>query len=239
MNKAMTFPPVQPDTPAPARAFRARKCLCILVLASVVLAIVSCRSAKSDFYQVFMASVTTNDLTHAVLVTSPALVDTNNTAPKLAAITNSFRAMCEQGTVSGVSLGMSMSAVVARWGKPPWFYTRCGGGPRFAYSDVALVFHGDSLWEVRVHRAGFGHWAPPAGLAPFGEGLSMKSSAQDLVRVLGEPTRRTPWGGMADTIEYLVYEAPQQALFFTFDVESGTMAYFFLQRRGEDTAGTH
>jgi hypothetical protein len=207
-----------------------------LVLILVVLATVSCGSTKSDFYQVFMASVTTNDLARAVLVTSPALVDTNNTAPKLAATTNSFRDMREQGTVSGVSLGMSMSQVVARWGKPPWFYTRCGSGPRFNYSDVALVFHGNSLWEVRVYRAAFGHWSPPVGPAQFGEGLSMKSSAQDLIRVLGEPTRRTRWGGMADTIEYLVYQAPRQTLFLVFDVESGTMANFFLQKREEQPA---
>src|SRR2546430_6740494 len=93
------------------------------------------RAAESSFYQCFLSIVSSNDLDRPVAVWSPMLVDTNNTAPRLTTSTNSLRVMRERGEASGIHLGMSMSEVVSKWGKPSHFWAKCGGGPRFQYAD--------------------------------------------------------------------------------------------------------
>jgi hypothetical protein len=191
---------------------------------------------ESAFYRSFLSQATTNDLQHlGIAMTSPTLTDTNNTSPKLAGVTNSLTAMKERGEVGGIRIGMSMSDVVSEWGKPSRFFARCMGGPRLDYSDATLIFHGDVLWEVLLSRTpGVVHSSSRA--VRFEQGLSLDSSLQDCVRVLGEPTRRSRWN---DAVDYLVYESAQQALIFAFVADSGSMLHVVLQKRGDGPFWIH
>jgi hypothetical protein len=200
------------------------------ILVGLVFTATLCRGAESSFYRVFSDSVGTNGLMHPVAVTSPLLVDTNNTVFKLGGTTNNLAAMRDSGEISGIRLGMTMSEVVAKWGKPRGFWSRCCGGHRFCYSDVSLVFHGDSLWDVCV-PAGSNVDESAGQSLHFEKDLSATSRIDAVVRVLGEPTRRVTdakWGH-----EFCVYESPQQALIVGFDSETGRMSHFHLQRREE------
>jgi hypothetical protein len=122
-------------------------------LVGLALSAAICRGADSTFYQVFLEAVSTNGLITngqilPVHVTSPLLVDTNNNAFKFDGTTHTLSAMRDRGEICGIRLGMTMSEVVAKWGKPPIGMSICYGGPSFSYSDARLVFHEDSLWEV-------------------------------------------------------------------------------------------
>ena len=202
----------------------------ILVFFAIALTATCCIGSESAFFREFVASVSTNDDLHAVAIRSPSLVDTNNAAPKLASgTTNSINEMLERGIVSGVSLSMTMSEVVSRWGKPYRFYARCGGGPRFLYTDVSLVFHGDILWEVGIpgdHR--IDPWYPKPRSTQFGHGLTGGSASQDYIRVLGEPTRQTSW---REVLDYLVYESGEQVLILAFYADSKELSHIRLQKR--------
>jgi len=76
------------------------------------------------------------------------LIDTNNIGP---IITNSLprgRAAPPDEIVAGISLGMAMSGVVERWGKPSLIWGPYQGSVRFGYRAVSLTFAGDRLKEI-------------------------------------------------------------------------------------------
>lgn len=200
------------------------------ILLGLVLSAVCARSAESAFFRNFMDSVDANDFFRVVAVTSSSLVDTNNRTVKLGAATNTLVAMRERGSVSGVQLGMTMSEVVAQWGKPPRFYTKCRTGPHFAYSDVGLYFEGDSLCEVYVPASNLDLFYRSGSDLRFENGLTGSSKIYDVQRTLGEPTRHT--ANVKEEREYLVYESPSHALIVAFDSESRQMSHITLQKRG-------
>jgi hypothetical protein len=79
-------------------------------------------------------------------VSDPSLVDTNNPGPALRNKPLPFSLLRTVGALAGIRLGMSMTEVVAAWGKPAGLFTRCGIGPLFTYGHTAsLSFRGDRL----------------------------------------------------------------------------------------------
>lgn len=143
-----------------------------------ILCCLSCFAADDEFYRYFLTQADTNDLTPRLL-RSPLLVDTNNTGVKLTNTKVKLDTLLSHGELGGIRLGMTMDEVVGRWGKPKGFYTRCGGGPRFMFTDADLVFRGNALWRV---------W-PPGSLV-FDKGLTAHSNLRDWTKALGKPTRR-------------------------------------------------
>jgi hypothetical protein len=82
-------------------------------------------------------------------VSDPTLVDTNNAGPLLPAAPVAFAGFSKAGDFAGIKLGMTMSEVVAAWGKPRGLYTRCGIGPRFYYGhSMSLFFLDERLVRI-------------------------------------------------------------------------------------------
>ncbi len=151
-------------------------------LTVLFLSVSLCRGAESSFYRTFLSSVNSNDLTRPVAVRSPLLVDTNNTAPKLATTPLDLIKAKDTGAVGGIRLGMTMEEVVARWGKPQGLYSRCLGGPRFFYSDANVVFDPASNSVKRIVLF--------ENFPRFADGLSASSRTEDFLHILGNPTAR-------------------------------------------------
>src|SRR5208283_1074765 len=109
------------------------------------------------------------NLTHAVGIESPILIDTNNSSCKLTNFVLNLAEAKAKGEVGEARLGMTMGQVVASWGKPHYLYTRCYGGPRFCYAGgLSVIFDPASnsvfrvLW-IRHEPPDFPRF--PAGLA--------------------------------------------------------------------------
>ena len=134
-----------------------------------------CSASDLDFYHRFLSLVDTNDLFH--WVTNSALIDRNNTAPKLTNSVISLQKLRTEGEAGNIRLGMTMEDVVACWGKPVMLHPKCDGGHRFTFTDCSLVFTGNSLSKVRFRET-----------AVFDRGLSAQSNLRDWEQVLGEPT---------------------------------------------------
>jgi len=137
-----------------------------------------CTAAESDFYGTFLSLSNTNDPTPR-LMTSPLLVDTNNSSRKLANTVISLESLKAEGKTADLRLGMTMNEVVTRWGKPVQFYSVCGGGPRFDFADASLRFRQDRLVRIYLRQS-----------ARFDHDLSGRSSLKEWVAVLGQPTGR-------------------------------------------------
>jgi hypothetical protein len=201
----------------------------ITVIVSALFTITSGQGAESDFYQTLLTTVPTNDLRRPVAVRSPLLVDTNNIAPKLTADIELVRAMSERGVVSGISLGMTMSEVVSRLGKPPRLWTICGaaGGPLFAYSDISLVFRSDELWEVHIPKpSSVMNPTPKTKVEELGPPTG--STLEAWISALGQPTRHVDRNS---DVAYAVYESPEHALIVAYEIESHNVRYLNLQKR--------
>ena len=142
-------------------------------------------------------------------IKSAFFVDTNNTALKVANTVVDLNKVKADGEICGVRPGMSMEEVVGRWGKPVFMWSRCYGGPRFAFKDVDIVFEPNSnsvkLIFMNIDR-----------VFRFENGLNPWSSTNDLIQVLGAPTRRTKsiFGFQ------FIYEIPRGILDLEFDPES-------------------
>jgi hypothetical protein len=147
-----------------------------------------------DFYRQFSL----NDTNEPRQITSPVLVDTNNSGIR---ITNAFlnlESLWQGGGISGIRLGMTMEQVVACWGKPPEAYSRCAQGlPTFFYQNVWLTFEGNHLVGLHI-GPGF----------RLGGGLSNTSRVIEFTRVLGQPVDRHE----SESLCYLVFASTNAAL---------------------------
>jgi len=138
-------------------------------------------SAGQEIYREFVGLIGTKP-GPVFSIHSPLLIDTNNTAPKLAQTVLDLKMVKNTGHVGEVGLGMTMEGVVAAWGRPPALYSSCWGGPRFLYTDVNVVFEPSSNC---VKRIVFMKKFPT-----LASGLSPSSTTDEFVRVLGKPTGR-------------------------------------------------
>jgi hypothetical protein len=186
---------------------------------------------ESAFYTTFLHSVSTSDLTNIVAVRSPLLVDTSNMVAKVTGSTNSLRKMKEEGELCGVRLGMNMSEVVTTWGKPPRFYTKCHGGPHFAYCDVGLYFQGDVLQEIYVPASNLDMFYRSGKDLHFDGELTASSTVHDVAKILGEPTQHVT--DQRRDRDYWVWEVPTHTLKFGFDLESKRISHITLQKRSD------
>lgn len=162
------------------------------VVAFALLGFSGAWAAETSFYQHF-----TNVLARGErgFLSDASLVDTNNAGPNLTNAPISFARFHGAGELAGIKLGMSMSEVVAAWGKPPFLHSHCVIGPRFGYgerffSGVSLFFLGDRLALIGVARN------PARGLM-FDNGLNGMMTKADFEKVLGAPDLPKPdWHGM-------------------------------------------
>lgn len=124
-------------------------------------------------------------------MTALSLVDTNNSGPT---ITNRPLSLSQfhGGELAGIKLGMTMSEVVATWGKPHLVASRCVIGPRFWYrpgrpiGDVSLSFKDDKLVLIAITGR-------TAKDLVFDRGsLTGRVGRGDYERVLGEPSVQDP-----------------------------------------------
>jgi hypothetical protein len=177
---------------------------CLLLLALCL----SLRAADDQFYRDFLSLADTNDPAPRLLK-SPLVVDTNNTAPKIASTVVQLDRLRAEGRVADLRLGMTMSEVVGRWGKPRGFYSNCDGGPRFLFADASVVFRGNALRRIRLSEA-----------VMFDRGLRGDSGLADWIRVLGEPSKRTDnqYG------TYVIYQTPKAVIALAFEPD-GTMKF--------------
>ena len=185
-----------------------------LILFWTALAPLLCHGEESVYSKAFLNIVPAAERENQMRVTSSLLVDTNNTGGKISGRTNSLAKMWGQGEVSGVALGMSMSAVVAKWGNPPVLWTRQGKGPRMEYQDVALIFSKDVLSEIFITPSGEKGW--------FENGLNTESALTNFMSFLGKPTK-------VKTVDklplFLRYESPGETFYLTFQAEGGPLWY--------------
>jgi hypothetical protein len=79
-------------------------------------------------------------LGHAHWVSDFSLVDTNNQGPVFGTKALPFSRFRTAGELGSIKLGMTMSEVVAAWGKPRQLFTHCGIGPRFYYGHYTFLF---------------------------------------------------------------------------------------------------
>lgn len=168
------------------------------------------RAADGEFYKTFLTMADTNDM-RPQLLESPLLVDTNNTGTKLTNAMIQLDKLLTHGQIADLKFGMTMDEVVARWGKPKRFYSRCGGGPRFLFTDVALVFCGNELHQVR-----------PLETLLFDKGITSESNLKEWTQACGEPTRRVD--SPRDRHAYVLYQSVHCALSLHFD-EDGKMFF--------------
>ncbi len=94
--------------------------------------------AELKFYQLYLRFAAANpDIWE---VTSPLLVDTNNTGYKLMSALTNLAKIRTSGALAGVYPGMTMDEVVTQWGKPPELWLKGPGGSRFVYKEVSVFF---------------------------------------------------------------------------------------------------
>jgi hypothetical protein len=71
----------------------------------------------SEFFGQFLSLMDTNHSPHGWM-TSPVLIDTNNTGTKITNAVLDLRSLRQTGAISGMNLGMTMDDAVHQWGKP-------------------------------------------------------------------------------------------------------------------------
>jgi hypothetical protein len=117
-------------------------------------------------------------------VSDSSLVDTNNQGPVLGTNALPFSRFRTAGEIGGIKLGMTMSEVVAVWGKPRQLFTHCGIGPRFYYGhDAFLFFRENRLVLMSLDRQLL------AGLV-FDNGLKAGIRRPEVEALLGPSTPR-------------------------------------------------
>jgi hypothetical protein len=156
-----------------------------LALAALVLA-TGVTAAERSYYDLFIEESTNGP---SRFLGNPILLDTNNPGPIIT--TNIPFQRFRQGEIAGVKLGMTMSEVVAVWGKPRQLVSRCGFGPRLWYGhgrwygDLSLSFKGDRLVLIGIG-------GDTAKCLAFDNGLAGNARRADIEKVLGEPSVRDP-----------------------------------------------
>jgi hypothetical protein len=158
------------------------------ILALTMVTAGRCWGADESYYRTFLDLAGTN-LTRIVAIESSLLIDTNNHACKLTNFVVNLADSKATGQLGDVRLGMTMEQVVACWGKPHGFYTRCYGGPRFCYAGgLSVIFAPTSNAVFRIL------WIrhEPPDFPRFASELAAESSGvEEYLRVLGSPSSRT------------------------------------------------
>jgi hypothetical protein len=143
--------------------------------------------ADNEFYQRFVeAKSKTNGFLYEV-----SLIDTNNSGPNLTNVAVPFAKFAQEGELVGIKLGMTMSEVVAAWGKPRSLFTHCVFGPRFWYctggksifgvqGGISLSFRDDRLVLIAVY-------GDLAQRLTFYNGLTGRMSRAECEKLLGPP----------------------------------------------------
>jgi hypothetical protein len=162
--------------------------------AALLLAFCLAASADgADFYRLFQMAATNEQ----AAITSPLLVDTNNTGFKLTNVLLHLEALKPDGQPSGIRLGMSMEQVVAQWGKPVQIEPQwCLGGPCFFYRELQVHFGAGSN---RVK-------AIDASVVDLAGTLPTWPTQKDCTRKIGKPSQRKYYA--EGTHCYLVYQKP-------------------------------
>ena len=162
----------------------------ILILSAIAMAAIKTAGAEGSYYERFVKV----SKEHKGFLWDTSLVQTNNSGPALTNAPLSFSQLTGQGGLAGVRLGMTMSEVVAAWGKPRRLVTHCFIGPRFWYGfgfnyspegDLSLFFVEDRVVLIEIY-------GPRAEHLAFDNGLTGKLSRAECEKLLGAPVLRNP-----------------------------------------------
>ena len=139
-------------------------------------------AAEPTFYELFTRVLATG---RGGFLRDASLVDTNNPGPLITNAPIPFFRFVRGGELAGVRLGMTMSEVVAAWGKPWALHSRCMIGPRFYYGPrrqeaVSVFFEEDRLILI-----GIGPLLSPDLV--FDNGLTGRSSRSSFETAMGGP----------------------------------------------------
>jgi hypothetical protein len=162
--------------------------LAVVILAASALVGFRGAADEGDYYQRFLAALPSAE---SDFISGSALVDTNNAGPVITNQPLFFRRFHDLGELAGGKLGMTMSEVVAVWGKPRLLYSHCYIGPRFWYvrnhgfGDLSLSFKRDRLVLIGITGR-------TLQMMRFDNGLNGQMQQMDCERLLGPPTVRTP-----------------------------------------------
>jgi hypothetical protein len=117
-------------------------------------------------------------------VSDPGLVDTNGPGLVVGPKPLPFSGFSRAGELAAVRLGMTMSQVVAAWGKPRALFTRCGIGPRFYYGhEVSLFFREERLVRIVLY-------GPLRRAAVFDNGLKGTMGSTPVEALIGTSLAR-------------------------------------------------
>ncbi len=171
--------------PEPRRSPMRKPTIWFFVLAaSASLALEVC-AAEGSYYELFMKALASGA---KGMIVDTNLVNTNNLGPVVTTVPfTKFR----QGELAGIRLGMTMSEVVAAWGRPRQLASVCVFGPRLWYGpgrwfgNLSLSFKGDRLVLIGID-------GETARRLVFDNGLSGRAGRNDFEKVLGEPLVRDP-----------------------------------------------
>jgi len=141
-------------------------------------------ATERTYYEVFSNALTNGS---TGWMSDSALLNTNNPGPS---ITNVPFKQFYRGELAGIKLGMTMSEVVAAWGKPRVLASgvigpRFGYGPGGPFGDLSLCFRGDKLLLIAISGA-------TAKRLAFDNGLTGSAGSADFEKALGEPSARNP-----------------------------------------------
>jgi len=117
-----------------------------------------------------------------------SLIDTNNLLPVLTNAPVSYAGFTSRGELAGIKLGMTMSEVVAVWGKPKRLSSSWVIGPRFYYGtgkwgELSLWFSGDRLVWIEIGYTQAEH-------VTFDNGLTGMMGRAETETLLGAPALR-------------------------------------------------
>jgi hypothetical protein len=162
----------------------------LVVFAAAALA-VKVLGAEPSFYERFKEASG-----KGFFLPESSLVDTNNSQPLRTNAPVSYAGLTTRGELGGIKLGMTMSKVVAAWGKPRGIcddYRHCGFCTRLYYGaprpqDLDLGFNGDRLVWIRMEGGVAG--AALGKQMTFDNGLSWQLSREDCQKLLGAPAER-------------------------------------------------
>ena len=113
----------------------------VIAFAAALLLDCSAVKAADESYEQVLSALAPKDT--PTFISDARLVDTNNVGPLFGNKPLPFSAFVEGGELGGIKFGMTMSQVVASWGKPRELFTRCGIGPRFWYGHTVSLFFRD------------------------------------------------------------------------------------------------
>ena len=151
-----------------------------LLAVFAALAVAELRSSADEFYRELQREIGTNGLPREIW--SAGLVDMRNTTQRLTNAILSYEILAPDDQLLGLHLGMTMSQVFERWGKPKMIWVPCTLRPCLHYEGAFVFFDptNEVVDEVSISK-------PSEFRVKW---ISPLEDFDKCVRLLGEPDER-------------------------------------------------